>query len=137
MHKSLYELLEDINTTEDRACQITKMRTANKYFPVFLQYAFQDHLKMALPEGPAPFKPCDEFNSHTYLWPEIRRLYIFVQHLSPNLTETKRQEQWISLLENVHPKDAELLQNVKDKIWPYENIDRDLVEEAFPREFAE
>jgi hypothetical protein len=131
--KAMFEVLEEVDKESDENTQISMLRKlANGRFEEFIKYAFNKNLKMALPEGPAPFKRWDECDSHAYLWPEIRRLYIFYPGKS-NLTQAKREEQWISLLESVHPKDADLLQNVKDQIWPYENIPAELINKAFPQ----
>jgi hypothetical protein len=36
------------------------------------------------------------------------------------------------MLEYIHPKDARLVLNMKDKIWPYETLTVDDIKEAFP-----
>ena len=39
---------------------------------------------------------------------------------------------WIELMESIPAKEAELMELVKDKIWPFKNITKEIAEKAFP-----
>jgi hypothetical protein len=59
-------------------------------------------------------------------------MYLFVEGGNPNLSQLKREQIFIELLESVDPQDAELLVSVKDKKLPYKNINRNLIEKTYP-----
>lgn len=97
----------------------------------FLEYAFDPNKKWILPEGNPPFKPAAEpmGMTPTNLYGEVRRFYVFNRE---DLTPLKRESLFISLLEGVHPDEAEILIAVKDQKFHrlYKKITRKLVEKA-------
>ena len=48
------------------------------------------------------------------------------------MNQVKRESLFISLLETIHPKDAELFLEAKDKNLKYKGITKKLVMDAFP-----
>ena len=66
------------------------------------------------------------------LYSEARKFYLFVKDGHPGLTNLKRESLFITMLESVDPKDAELLIGMKDKKLPYKGINVAIVTEAFP-----
>ena len=132
MREAPFEVFERINKIEDEGTQVFELhKAANGRFQELLKYALNPEIIFDLPEGPAPFKATDDTSTHGLFWQEIRRLYVFIKGRTA-LTQARREQLYIEMLENIHPKDAELLQNIKDKIWPYENIKPETVEIAFP-----
>lgn len=131
MREAVFELFERINKLEDDQSKVIELRkAANGRLQDLLRYAFDPNLQFDLPEGPAPFRRGDPFHTHGMFWQEIRRLYIFVKGTKVN--EARRQQLYIEMLEALHPSDADLLQAIKDKQWPYENITEEVVRQAFP-----
>ena len=63
---------------------------------------------------------------------EVRRLYLFIKGGNPNLTKIKREALYIEMLESIHPEDAKLLINIKDKKIPYKGVTLKIIKEAFP-----
>ena len=39
---------------------------------------------------------------------------------------------WIEMLESIPAKEAEMMDLVKDKVWPFKNITKDIASKAFP-----
>ena len=39
---------------------------------------------------------------------------------------------WIQLLEGIPSKEAELMDLVKDGVWPFKNITKNVAQKAFP-----
>ena len=39
---------------------------------------------------------------------------------------------WIELMESIPAKEAEVMELVKDKTWPFKNITREICQKAFP-----
>ena len=99
-----------------------------------LKYAFHPDIKFLLPEGAPPYKTVgspDEYNP-TYLYPNIRKLYLFVEGGNDGLTTLRREQLFVQLLEELHPKEAEVLIQVKDKKLKYRGLTYKLVKETFP-----
>jgi hypothetical protein len=97
-----------------------------------LQGAFDPRIKWMLPEGDAPYTPCEYPNVDNMLYSETRRLYLFVEGGNDGLTTLKRESMFVDLLQSISPNDAKLLIAIKDKKMPYEGITPELVLKAFP-----
>ena len=98
-----------------------------------LKYAFHPDIKFVLPEGAPPYKTIgspDEWNP-TYLYPNIRKLYLFVEGGHEGLTTMRREQLFVQILESLHPKEAEVLVQVKDKKLKYRGLTYKLVKETF------
>ena len=100
-----------------------------------LQYALDPSIKFLLPEGPVAYQKNQLSGIEHLLYSEARLLYLFVEGGNPALTNDKRLKLFVRLLENVAPRDAELLIMVKDKKLPYASITKSLVAQAFPELF--
>ena len=101
-------------------------------FKILFTYAFDPNIKWLLPEGAAPYKPTDILDVEGRLLHELRRLYLFVEGGNPNLTKMRRETLYIQLLESIHPKDAILLNSIKDKKIPFKGLNKKIVQQAFP-----
>ena len=97
-----------------------------------LMWAFSDRITSKLPEGKTPYKPNDapaSDLSETALRFEFRKFKYFVTNEVPAL---RRESMWIELLEGIPAKEAELMELVKDKVWPFKNITKEIAQKAFP-----
>ena len=95
-------------------------------------WAFSDRITSKLPEGATPYKPNDAPASdlaETSLRFEFRKFKYFCTNEVP---QTRRETMWIELLEGIPAKEAELMELVKDKIWPFKNITKEIAEKSFP-----
>lgn len=97
-----------------------------------LKCVFDPSVKFLLPKGKAPYKPTEFDRQESRLYAEMRKMYLFLEGGNPNLSQIKREQIFIELLESVDPQDAELLVAVKDKKLPYKNINRNLIEKTYP-----
>lgn len=129
MRKYITQLLEDINDDPKKLEQYAKDQVYSNTLKVLFENAFDPAKKWILPEGEPPFKPAAEPIGMTpsNLYGEMRRLYVFTR---ADLHAVKRESLFISLLEGVHPSEAELLIAVKDQTLhkKYPKITRKLVE---------
>ena len=73
-----------------------------------------------------------ESENPTYLYGLLRKLYLFVEGGNPNLKPARREYLFIELLESVHPSEAELLCQIKDKKLKCNGLTYNLVKETFP-----
>jgi hypothetical protein len=127
MRKYVTQMLEDIQA--DPKC--IEQYKGDAVLKGIFEYAFDPAKKWILPEGDPPFKPAAEplGMTPTNLFGEIRRFYVFCR---ADLTPLKREGLFISLLEGVHPSEAEVLIAVKDQTLhkKYPKITRKLVTDA-------
>ena len=104
----------------------------NSTIKTILKFCFDPNIKWLLPEGDAPYKPCEYPNIDNMLYGEARRLYLFVEGGNPNLTTLKRESMFVDLLQSINPEDAKLLVAIKDKKFPYKGLTAATVLKAFP-----
>ena len=100
-----------------------------------LIWNFDKQIRSAIPEGEVPYKKNEApINSggHTRLVHEWRTLYNYIRGGNDQLSQMKRENMFIQLLESLHESEAELLLLVKDKkLQTKYRITRALVEEVF------
>ena len=99
-----------------------------------LRYAFHPDIKFALPSGEPPYKTIgspDEYNP-TYLYPNIRKFYLYIEGGHDGLTQLRREQLFVSMLEGLHPKEAAVVIQVKDKKLKFRGLTYKLVKETFP-----
>ena len=97
-----------------------------------LMWAFSDRITSKLPDGKTPYKPNDapaSDLSESALRFEFKKFKYFVTEEVP---KTRRETMWIELLESIPAKEAEMIDMVKDKVWPFRNITKEIAEKAFP-----
>ena len=97
-----------------------------------LQWIFDSNINSTLPEGTTPYKKNDAPDStlsETALRFEFKKFKYFVTEQVPT---ARRETMWIEMLEGMHPREAEMIDLVKDKKNPFPNITKEIVNEAFP-----
>jgi hypothetical protein len=104
----------------------------NSAIRTILKFCFDPNIKWLLPEGDAPYKPCEYPNMDNMLYTEARRLYLFVEGGNNNLTTLKRESMFVELLQSITPEDAKLLISIKDKKLPYKGLTAKTVQKAYP-----
>ncbi|MHB8123940.1 MAG: DUF6433 family protein [Desulfuromonadaceae bacterium] len=79
-----------------------------------LQYAFDVNLKFALPEGEPPFKPDSAplGMSPANFYQQVKKFYIFTRK---DLSDVRREQLFIQLLEGLHPDEAKVCIAIKDQ----------------------
>lgn len=99
-----------------------------------LRINFDDTIVLTLPEGEPPFKKFDVKGSKKakQLRFEYPKFANFVEAATPNLNKFKRETIFIDLLESIHPEDAKLFCDAKDKNIKYKYITKALIKAAFP-----
>lgn len=98
-----------------------------------LQYTYdKENIEFLIPNTPPPWKKNSYVGVEGMLYREARRLRIFVKGGGyDNLNQVKRENLFISLLEDIDNSDAELLcKMIAQK--PIKGLPKSVVEEAFP-----
>jgi Family of unknown function (DUF6433) len=104
----------------------------NNSIRTILRFALDPNIKWLLPEGDAPYTPCEYPHQENMLYMEARRLYLFVEGGSPNLKQLRRETMFVELLQVLDPEDARLIMAIKDKNLPYKTLTAELVQRAYP-----
>ena len=101
-----------------------------------LIWNFDKGIESAVPEGEVPYKPNESpagTEGHTRLIHEWRTLYNFVRGGNDKLSNMRRENLFIQLLESLQQDEAEIVTLVKDKdLQSKYRITRNVVEEAYP-----
>jgi len=132
---SISKTLEEISNLKKKEERVEALVKNGHYsLKMILKGMFDPNVKFLLPEGEPPYKP-NMYDEPKALLNEVSRFYLLVEGGNPNLKQIKRENIFISMLENVSPNDAKLLIAMKDKKSPYKNITEDLVRSVFPELF--
>lgn len=94
---------------------------------------FDESLVLALPEGRPPFKQAtvpDGFGKTT-LKASAKGWYVFIESLSPNMNQSKRESIFIQLLESLDKSEAEILVQAKDRALDL-GLTKKAINEVFP-----
>lgn len=97
-----------------------------------LQWVFNDSITSKLPEGTTPYGDNDAPASD--LAPTSLRFEhkLFKYYVTEQIPPSKRESMWIGMLEGIPVMEAKLIDLVKDGVWPFKNITKDVAQKAFP-----
>lgn len=133
MTKYTYEVFEAVAkaaTTEEKITILKK--NATDAVKNVLVGVFNPKIEWIIPNTPPPFNPSKEYNHPTDLRRQLNELRYFVKGgAGDNMIKMKREARFISLLEGIHPKDAELVLLMVAKKSP-PGVTLEITQEAFP-----
>ena len=100
-----------------------------------LKYMYDKNVEFLIPNTPPPWKKNSYVGVEGMLYNEARRLKIFIKGGGyDNLNQVKREQLFISLLEDIDNGDAELLcKMIAQK--PLKGLSRNVVVTAFPQDY--
>lgn len=134
---SISEIVNKISELKSKEEKINWLRK-NDTAPLrtVLRLMYDDSIEFLIPNTPPPWKKNAFVGVEGMLYKEARRLRIFVKGGGyDELNQVKRENLFISLLEDVDNNDAELLcQMIAQK--PVKGLTRKTLEEAFPNLFT-
>ena len=133
---SFHEILTKVNNAKDKP---KKLEVLQKYdtneLRMFLKGAFDDKLEWLLPEGSPPYTPNEApvGTEHTWLKQEVKRMFHFLKGGNPQLSQMKRDNMFIQMLEGLSEEEAKLLVWAKDNELNkhYKGLTANLIIEAF------
>lgn len=134
MRKFVHEVLEEVakkRSNKDKV-EILKANDSGALRDV-LRGSMDKTIVWLLPEGdPPPYTPNKPESTPSNLLKETVQLaYLVKGGKGPKLQQVRRERIFISLLESIHPKDAEILLDMINK-KPPKGVTRSVVKEAFP-----
>ena len=100
-----------------------------------IKASFDPNIEWELPDGDVPFERNDapEGTEHNMLIHEARTLFHYIRGGNPKLTQNRRENMFIQMLEGLHESEAEIIIAAKDKSLhrKYKGLSSNVVKEAF------
>lgn len=127
----IFELIDKAKTKQDKIALLND--NATPAVKNILVGTFDDGIVWNLPEGTPPYTPADTRSTANSFSRQLDQLrYFVVGGPGDKLVKSKRESMFIRLLENIHPKDAELVLSMVAKKSPAKGLTKALVKEVFP-----
>ena len=130
------EVLQKVSNAKTKKEKIVLLQKLNtQALRSLLIINFDESVISMLPDGPVPYKPNEApaGTEHTVLEKEYRLLYHFFKGGS-KISQSKREQMFVGLLEGLTASEAEVLCLAKDKkLGKRWKITRATVTEAFPQ----
>ena len=130
------EVLDKVAKAKTKKQKIELLRQNNTdALRMVLKSSFDPRIEWELPEGDVPYTPNEapEGTEHNMLVHEARTLYHYIKGGNPKLTQNRRENMFIQLLEGLHQSEAEIIVSAKDKGLhrKYKGLSANVVREAF------
>ena len=130
------EVLDKVAKAKTKKQKVELLRQHNTdALRMVLKSSFDPRIEWDLPEGDVPYTQNDapEGTEHNMLVHEARTLYHYIKGGNPQLTQNRRENMFIQLLEGLHQDEAEIIVSAKDKGLhrKYKGLSSNVVREAF------
>jgi hypothetical protein len=130
---NIFEVLHKVGSAKKKADKISILQKNDSYtLRTIIQGCYNPNVKFELPEGVPPYEPCDSHNAPSTLFKRTKDLGYFVGQKAKRFNNIKRERLFIQLLESIHPQDAKIVLQMKDK-KPFKGISSALVKEVYPK----
>ena len=137
MRLSISEIVKKASELPSDSEKIEWLRkNSNVALRTILKYTYdKENIKFLIPDTPPPWKKNSYIGVEGMLYNEARRLRIFIEGGGyDSLKPIKREQLFISLLEDIDNNDAELLcKMIAQK--PIAGISFEVVKKAFPEDY--
>ena len=130
MKKGIGEIIKEVKDAKSVGEKIRILqREDNRELRGLLELTYDNRLTWALPEGNPPYKPLDKsFDNQGMLYSEMRRMYVFLEGKA-NVSQARREQLFIEILEQLDPDDAALLIEAKDR--KIKGVSKNVVKQAY------
>ena len=130
------EVLDKVAKAKTKKQKVALLRENNTdALRMVLKSSFDPKIEWDLPEGDVPYTPnaAPEGTEHNMLVHEARTLFHYIKGGNPQLTQNRRENMFIQLLEGLHQSEAEIIVAAKDKGLhrKYKGLSANVVKEAF------
>ena len=130
------EVLDKVAKAKTKKQKVELLRQHNTdALRMVIKSSFDPRIEWDLPEGDVPYTPNEapEGTEHNMLVHEARTLYHYIKGGNPKLTQNRRENMFIQLLEGLHRDEAEIIVAAKDKGLhrKYKGLSSNVVREAF------
>lgn len=134
VRKSITEIIAEAGSLSKKQDKINFLREwDNPALRIVLKYTYDSSVKFLVPDTAPPWTPNEfEDEAKSLLYREARRLRIFVEGGGyDNLNQMKREQLFISLLEDVDNDDAHTLTQMISK-KSFKGLTKKAIMEAYP-----
>ena len=131
------DILKEVNKISTRQGRIDYLQEHDcTALRDILRIGLDDTINFALPDGAPPYKAYDLEGPQVDEPKQLRFEYPlfgnFIPAVTPKLNQFKREQLFVELLQKIHPDEAELLCNAKDKNLGLKYVTKAIVKSAFP-----
>lgn len=135
--KNVYEVLDEFRKAKNKEERINVLRNNDSYalrnvllgtFGSSVQYSITDVPEFKREQMPAGM-------SYGHMTDALSRVYLFVKdhpRVSPNLTEQRKKELLIQILESLEEKEADVYASMIKKNLNVPHLTQSLINETFP-----
>lgn len=137
MIKNIYEILDEFDSAQTRAEKANVLiQNAYPHFLQVLKYTFDPNIEFYVKSFPKNYIEPDTFPGIRYagIESEIRRAYLFIKGdpTADVMTEEKRNQVLVQLLESFEPREADVFVNMMKKDLKIKSLNYKIVKETFP-----
>jgi len=133
MAKLPHLVMEDFTKAKSKAEKVAVLRSNESWaLKDLLKGTLDPKVKWDLPEGAPPYQPSSHSEPMASIFRENTKFRYFVKNNNINISQIKREQIFIGILEAVHPKDAELVISMINKKPPVKGLTFKIAQEAFP-----
>ena len=130
------EILDKVAKAKTKEQKVNLLRQHNSAaLRMVIKSSFDPNIEWELPDGDVPYTRNDapEGTEHNQLIHEARTLFHYIRGGNPKLTQNRRENMFIQMLEGLHENEADLLISAKDKSLhrKYKGLSSNVVKEAF------
>jgi hypothetical protein len=135
--KNIYEVFDEFEAAKNKQQRMDVIgRNLSKVLTEVLQLGFHPQPKWYFDEVPEGYviKDVPAGMSYAKLSTEMRKLYMFQKgnETADKLTDKKREQLLVELLQNLEPREAEVIMGIFRKDFGVKGLDYKFVKEAFP-----
>lgn len=121
-----------LKTKVDKIAYLRKMNS----IPLrdILRINFDDDIVSMLPPGAPPYKKDNMPDGMNYstLQQQYKKFKYFFKGQYTDMNPIKRESMFLEILESIHPDDAQVFIDAKDKSLKYKGLTKKLVMDSFP-----
>lgn len=137
MIKNVYEILDEFEIADNKADRQRILReNSTPHFLQVLKYTFDPKFQFYVKSFPKDYQEPDTFPGLRYagIESEIRRTYLFLkgEATADKLSEEKRNQVLVQLLESFEPREAHVFVNMMKKNLQTKFLTYNFVKETFP-----
>ena len=130
------EILDKVAKAKTKEQKVNLLRQHNSAaLRMVIKSSFDPNIEWELPDGDVPYTRNDapEGTEHNMLIHEARTLFHYIRGGNPKLTQNRRENMFIQMLEGLHESEAEIIIAAKDKSLhrKYKGLSSNVVKEAF------
>lgn len=135
--KNIYEVFDEFEQAKNKKERMNVIgNNLSKTLVEVLTLGFNENLQWYFNEMPSDYRIKDVpvGMGYSQLSTELRKLYMFQKGnpTADQLTDKKRKQLLVEFLENLEPREAEVVMGIFNKDFGVKGLDRKFVKEAFP-----